>query len=219
MNSIPNRSHQPGFSMVEVLVTLVILMVGLLGLAGLMTQSQRAEMESYQRVQALILVQDMVGRINANRAVARCYGFTNTGAGAPYVGTTGAGLLAPIPPTSCALGTADQQNQFKYDIAAWNALLLGTAEAVGAAAAGAMIAARGCVSYDAGSALPQLGANGLPTGATWPDTGIYTVSVAWQGMGDSAAITDSSLLCGTGLYGAETKRRVVSMTFRIANLH
>ncbi|MGE5027346.1 MAG: prepilin-type N-terminal cleavage/methylation domain-containing protein, partial [Betaproteobacteria bacterium] len=47
-----------GFSMIEILVTLVILLIGLLGLAGLITRSQQAEMESYQRAQALILLQD-----------------------------------------------------------------------------------------------------------------------------------------------------------------
>ena len=41
--------RQEGFSMIEVLVTMVILMLGLLGLAGLMIASQRAEVEAYQR--------------------------------------------------------------------------------------------------------------------------------------------------------------------------
>ena len=55
---------------------MIILLVGLLGLAALMTNSQKAEAESYQRAQALLLLQDMVGRINANRAVAGCYAVT-----------------------------------------------------------------------------------------------------------------------------------------------
>ena len=68
--------RQGGLTLVEVLVSVVILLVGLLGLAALMTNSQKAEAESYQRAQALLLLQDMVGRINANRAVAACYAIT-----------------------------------------------------------------------------------------------------------------------------------------------
>lgn len=208
---------QGGFGMIEVLVALIILLVGLLGLAGLMVQSQRAEMESYQRVQALILLQDMFGRINANRNVASCYAITtNSTSGTPYIGTTGAGILTPIPP-SCTAGTSAQQTQFQKDVTDWNQLLLGAAETVGVSNVGAMIGARGCVSYDASTELAQLDRlTGLPTGITLPGTGVYTVSVAWQGMGDTFAA--AGLTCGKNLYGAETKRRVVSLPFRIAAL-
>ncbi len=218
MSPLPTLSRQSGFGMIEVLVTLVILLVGLLGLAGLMAQGQRSEMESYQRVQALILVQDMVGRINANRNVAMCYGLiTPKLAGAPYLGTAETYAL----PGNCTIGTAKEQAQFQGDVAAWNTLLLGAAESESSTnkSVGAMIDARGCVSYDVSTELPQLNQAGLQTGSNWPGTGIYTVSVAWQGIGDSAPNT--LLLCGTGLYGnppSDTKRRAVSMTFRIAHL-
>ncbi len=223
MKLLQTSNRQSGFSMIEVLVTLVILLLGLLGLAGLMAQGQRSEVESYQRVQALIVVQDMVGRINANRNVARCYGAitASPASGTNYVGT---GATSPVPPPtsgagSCTIGTTNQQNQFIADVTAWNALLLGTAEDTGL---GGMIGARGCVSYDVSSEWPQINpVSGLATGNTVPNTGIYTVSVAWQGMGDSGP---SPLQCATGQYGsppgaADTKRRAVSMTFRIANLN
>ena len=59
--------------MIEALVSLVIIMFGLLGLAGLQTRMQQAEFESYQRSQALILLYDMVDRINTNRATVPCF--------------------------------------------------------------------------------------------------------------------------------------------------
>jgi len=226
MNISRNNLRQSGFGMVEVLVTLVILLVGLLGLAGLMVQSQRSEMESYQRVQALVLLQDMAGRINANRAVAQCYAFTtNPTAGTPYVGTgVGSGGVGALPlPAACALGTAAQNTRFTTDITDWNNVLLGTAETSGGSNAGAMLGARGCISYDPSTELPPLDPlTGLPTGApNIPGTGIYTVSIAWQGMGKTFANT--SLLCGTGLYGEpannDPSRRVVSLPVRIANLN
>ncbi|MDP3678960.1 MAG: prepilin-type N-terminal cleavage/methylation domain-containing protein, partial [Methylotenera sp.] len=54
---------QRGALLLEVLVTIVILAIGLLGLAGLQAKLQSSEMESYQRAQALILLNDMASRI------------------------------------------------------------------------------------------------------------------------------------------------------------
>jgi len=230
MNASSLNMRQSGFGMVEVLVTLIILLVGLLGLAGLMVQSQRSEMESYQRVQALVLLQDMAGRINANRNVAQCYAFTTASLGTPFVGTPSGTSSLTLPPACAATQASDptqftlaQQTQFQQDTAAWNTALQGAAESSGGNATGAMIGARGCVSYDGTNLLPEIDPqSGLPTGNTLPGTGIYTLSVAWQGMGDTYANT--ALLCGTGQYnnaqgtGDEALRRVVSLTFRMAAL-
>ncbi|MDE2388510.1 MAG: type IV pilus modification protein PilV, partial [Betaproteobacteria bacterium] len=62
-----------GVSLIEVLVTMVVLAVGLLGLAGLQIRLQSSELESYQRTQALILLEDMTNRISTNRANAAAY--------------------------------------------------------------------------------------------------------------------------------------------------
>ena len=51
-----------GFTLIEVLVTLVILMFGLLGIAGLMAKGQRASFEAYQRQAALAIANDMAER-------------------------------------------------------------------------------------------------------------------------------------------------------------
>lgn len=198
--NISNKTSpdQSGFSMIEVLITLVILMVGLLGLAGLMVQAQRAETESYQRVQALILLQDMVGRINANRLAASCYAITtDTAGGSPYLGT---GTATPTACAAGATGTAAQQTVAIQDMADWNALLQGAAETKGSNSVGAMIGARGCISVDT---------------TTTPST--YQVSVSWQGLGETAA-PPAAWSCATNQYGTETKRRVVSTSLRIAKL-
>lgn len=187
--------HQTGSSIVEVLVTLVILLIGLLGVAGLMIQSQRSEMESYQRVQALILLQDMVDRINANRQVASCYAFTDAADGAPFLGNG-----TSITP-ACVLGTSEQFGRAIADMTSWNDVLLGASEVKGTNNVGAIIGARGCVSVDA---------------TTTPPT--YTVSVAWQGIGST--IAPPTATCGIDQFGNEADglRRVVNVTFRIASL-
>ena len=64
------RRPTAGYVLLEVLVTIVILVFGLLGLAGFQLRTSVAEHEAYQRVQGLILVQDMTERIYANRANA-----------------------------------------------------------------------------------------------------------------------------------------------------
>ena len=52
-------------SMLEILVTILILAVGMLGLAALQGQAHTSELESYQRAQALILLNDMVEQMGA----------------------------------------------------------------------------------------------------------------------------------------------------------
>ena len=49
--------------MLELLVALVISLVTLMGAAGLVVRTVQQEVESYQRLQALTLAQDMVDRI------------------------------------------------------------------------------------------------------------------------------------------------------------
>jgi type IV pilus assembly protein PilV len=54
-------------------------------------------------------------------------------------------------------------------------------------------------------------------GAVLPGTGVYTISVAWQGLAPTVAPV-STLTCGSGAYGDEARRRVVTSTLRIAQL-
>src|SRR4029450_5375258 len=68
-----HRRTSTGYVMLEVQVTIVILVFGLLGLAVFQLRTSVVEQEAYQRVQALILVQDMAERIYANRANAATY--------------------------------------------------------------------------------------------------------------------------------------------------
>jgi len=126
----PN-SLQRGTSLIEVLVSILVLAFGLLGLAGLQTRLHAAEMESYQRSQALVLLDDMASRITTNRAQA-----------ASYVTTSAKPLGADI--TCPVLGATPTRQEI--DAAAWCVALQGAAETTGGGAnSGAMIGGRGCV--------------------------------------------------------------------------
>lgn len=70
MRSTTHRTGNKGFSLLEVLVTVVILSVALLGLAGLMLSSMRNNHSAYQRSQATWLAYDIIDRARANRNLA-----------------------------------------------------------------------------------------------------------------------------------------------------
>jgi type IV pilus assembly protein PilV len=121
---------QLGTSLIEVLVTLVIVAIGLLGLAGLQSRLQLSEMESYQRAQALILLDDMASRIAANRANAASYA-----AAAP--------TSAPLGGTAACPTTIATRAQI--DAGEWCNALKGAGETSGGTNVGAMVGGRGCV--------------------------------------------------------------------------
>lgn len=62
---------QNGFTLIEILVTVVVLAVGLLGLAGLQATSLKFNSTAYQRSQATNLAYDIADRMRANIIDAR----------------------------------------------------------------------------------------------------------------------------------------------------
>lgn len=123
----PTERRQSGATIIEVLVAVIIIVVGLLGMAGLHSRMALAESEAFQRTQAIILLQDMVARINANRRNAMS-----------YVTATPEGTGNTVQDCSALTGAA-------FDLCEWNNELLGAAEAIAGSQVGAMIGARGCV--------------------------------------------------------------------------
>ena len=122
-------TRERGATLIEVLVTIVILTFGLLGVAALQVRMQLAQTESYYRAHAVLLMQDIVDRVNANRNNALNYVTTGAlGAGNAIQDCTGL--------TGAAL-----------DLCEWNNALLGTAESTASGQqAGGMIGARGCIT-------------------------------------------------------------------------
>jgi type IV pilus assembly protein PilV len=126
--SAPFASIARGTSLIEVLVTILIVSIGLLGLAGLQQRMQLSEMESYQRVQALVLLDDMASRLAVNRGSAEEYITTS--------GPLGAGMECPTDPAT----------RSEIDAAEWCQALQGAAELTSTEdKIGAMLGGRGCV--------------------------------------------------------------------------
>ena len=176
------RGRQRGAALMENLVSLHITSVGQLALAGLPNKMNAALMESYQRAQALTLVQDMTQRLQANRDESPNY-------------VTASALGTGDAPASC-VGLATRA---LTDRCEWSNALKGAAEKVTATDTnvGAMIGARGCVE--------ELQAPNPAVGICQP--GKYRLSVVWQGMNSTVA---PAVTCGQNQYGDETLRKAVS---------
>jgi len=136
---LPRKHLEEGFSLIEVLVTMIILLVGLLGLIGLQGKALNAQMEAYQRSQALVLLQDMVGRLEANRTNATLY--KTTGVGSGYNSST---LIA-----NCSA----KPSRAEIDLCEWHNLLLGASELDNSSGNPivSMIGGRGCITSGAGA--------------------------------------------------------------------
>lgn len=119
---------QQGVSMIEVLVTLFILTLGLLGLVGLQARLQISELESYQRAQALLLLNDMANRIANNRNTASSYITENP---------LGSGM-------TCETVSSSSTRQ-QIDSSEWCNALQGAAETISDSKVGAMVGGRGCI--------------------------------------------------------------------------
>ncbi|HZE61703.1 MAG TPA: type IV pilus modification protein PilV [Burkholderiales bacterium] len=202
------RNRQTGFNMLEILFSLLIVTTGLLGLAGTQVVAQRAEQESYQRAQAIVLMTDIVDRINTNRKAAICYNISDATTGAGYLGATGSGKYNISTYTCPALATNPAAvSRAQLDMQFIDEMLLGAGETLGGNQVGAMLGARTCVGFDAA-------------------TQAYTVAIAWQGT--TATFSPASWPtannpavarnCALNLYGADTQRRVVWTTIMVASL-
>ena len=128
MTSLRPLAKQAGALMIEVLVTISIIIIGLWGLLEVQTRLQVSEMESYQRTQALMLLDDMASRIATNRPNA-----------AAYVGDD-------IGVSACSTTVDVTDPLVDRDEAEWCRALQGAAEkTVADSSVGSLIGGRGCV--------------------------------------------------------------------------
>jgi type IV pilus assembly protein PilV len=164
-------------------------------MAGLQVRLQSSEMESYQRSQALMLLDDLRGRLETNRLEAAKYP-----EGAPVATPVGAGMACP------AVDAASTRVQ--RDLKEWCDALQGAGESSGGGRVGAMVGGRGCVE--------DLGIG--PSGEKR-----FRVAVAWQGLTPISVPVETCGAglyngAGTGCQG-DLCRRAVSTVIRLAKLN
>ncbi len=163
------RAVVRGFSLIEVMVTVLLLCLGLLGVFGLQSRTTRLELEAYQRSQALTLAREMESTIRASRAEAAAYASDalSSQTGAVYVGA------------STSLDCSAPAITAQASLCAWGQALAGDRETADALAVGAMTAARGCLIRP-----PAPEANALAD--------LYVV-VVWRGVDEAAPLPDDAL--------------------------
>jgi type IV pilus assembly protein PilV len=84
------KSHNLGFTLIEVLIAIIVLALGLLGLAGMEASSLASNQSAYNRSQATQMAYDIADRMRANRNVI-----------ASYVGNPAVAVCATIVNNQC----------------------------------------------------------------------------------------------------------------------
>ena len=179
-----------GSSLIEILVTMVILAIGLLGLAGMQAKIHLLELESFERGQAVVLLNDIVDRISADRINS-----------ASYVGNLGTGATCASGGTGVCNCSALAAGSVR-ELCEWSNLVKGAAEKSSSNPIGGVDSARACIytfATPATIAAPAIYGN--------CQTGLQ-IDLVWQG---TSATSAPGVSCGTGTYGSnDAYRRAVS---------
>jgi type IV pilus assembly protein PilV len=117
-----------GFTLVEVLVSLLVLSVGLLGVGKLMFGAIRSDDSAFMRTQATALAYQMLDAMRANRPTALSQGYDITQA--QFGALTDPGVLCDSSPDGGACSSG--QTLAQYDLWLWKQRMIGTAGAPGA---------------------------------------------------------------------------------------
>lgn len=176
----PSPISSAGSALLEVLVTIVILSFGLLGVAGLQARVYVMEFESYQRAQAVVILNDIAERVASNPDAAAAY------AAASPLG--GGGALADCSALTDAARDACETGN----------LLRGSGERQGVAGVGAMDAARACISSFTATSTKAF--NRCQTG--------LQIDVVWRGR--SPTIIPSATCGAMSYGANDAYRRVIS---------
>ena len=156
--TVAASSRLHGFTLIEILVTIVIVLIGILGVFGLQTKAMSVEFESYQRGQALALARDMEARLTASRGLIGSFTADTLSSinGSIYAGVGGT--------IDCTVVGTFAQTQ----VCAWDQSLKGAAVKEGTVSVGSTIGARGCLIR---LVPPQAGA-----------LADFYIVVVWQGV-------------------------------------
>ncbi len=177
-----------GFSLIEVLVSLVILVVGLVGVFNLHIVAKRGSFEAFQQTQASYFANDIINRMRLNRSKL-----------AFYEGTYAGNLAEPNPSCDVALNVGGGNGGVictnvqtrAWDLYQWEQLMNGAGETKGTRSMGGLDTPTACIDIS--------------------DTGEVLVVITWRGIREvsdgAASAADFVKNCGT----ADKRRRTYSV--------
>lgn len=177
-----HRKPAVGFTLIEVLVTIIIVSIGLLGLAGLQINGLRANMSSEARSKATLLASDIIERMRANPLGIDNNQYTNidtAGLGCdgnppvPFCSSNSGGITLVTAPGGC---TPAQMAAF--DAWVWGCgMPVANADVQRGGVTNQLINGAGSVSCNADPCIP---------GSS------YTVTVSWDERRPNATDTDDA---------------------------
>ena len=179
--------RQKGFSLVEVLVTLLITTVALLSSASLQLLSKRSNYDAAQRTTAAHLANDLFSRMRSNPNALINY--------VPG-GTIGGGTQGAAPAADCGLPAVicTDAQLAAFDLWQWEQHLDGALEVNNGQMTGGLLTPAACI-----------------TGPVGGGSGNYQLAIAWRGMTDLSNPTTDNCGVGANDYGAGDKYRRVML--------
>lgn len=153
--------NEAGFTLIEVLISVLVLAIGLLGLAGLQATGLKNNASAYHRTQATLLAYDIADRMRANRVEAKKYATSTYKTIDPDSASYQASCLST---TGCSPSALAQNDLFE-----WHCAIAGCSAENGPPAKDAMLAT-------------------LPLGQATISVvePIYTIRINWDDNGDGS---------------------------------
>lgn len=99
------KKHQ-GFTLIEVLISLLIMTLGIVGVLKMQTQSLKSNQRAHFRTQADLLSRDMLARMQANKTEARNGEYTSDS--------------KPTSATDCQTTECSAEQLVKWDLYQWH---------------------------------------------------------------------------------------------------
>ena len=194
-NSLKRSRRSAGFTLIEVLVSMIVFSVGVLSIVALQVFAKKANFDALQRTQSSYLAQDLLERMRLNTDGLDTY---------LAAGQLGGATIAVEPAPNCqsAANPCTADESATHDMWHWEQMLDGTSERRGANNTGGLVDPTACVAGPVGGGQ-----------------GIYTVSIAWRGVTELANPPGDQCGAGLGKYGpADAFRRLLTVQTFITDI-
>lgn len=202
MRTLPKKSRNYGFGLIEVLITLLVFSVGVLAVAGLQAISKKNNFDALQRTTAANLAESIIASIRAN---------PDPDARLLYLVPTSdpRGSRANISvPTNCYTNPCTPTELALFDLYQWELALDGAGEVL--------------VQERPGFAATAIQTGGLaaPSACISRNGSFYQVVIAWRGVTQLDATLSNPCGAGRSLYGtAENANDTSYQRFFVLNTY